>query len=112
MRTVTQSPPLAALDELTLLVVLGLGEQAYGVAVQCGLERGAGRRIALGGVYAALDRLEEKGYLTSAFGEATPQRGGRRKRMFEVTPAGIRALREVRRTRERLWHVVDAGGRG
>jgi DNA-binding PadR family transcriptional regulator len=85
-----------------------LGEDAYGVAVQRRLERDAHRRIALGAVYAALDRLERKGFVASEFGDATPQRGGRRKRMFTATAAGIRALRSARRTRERLWQIVEA----
>ena len=99
---------LGDLEELALLIVVGLGRDAYGVAVQRGLERHARRRIALGAVYAALDRLERKGYLTSAFGEATPRRGGRRKRMFAATPTGIRALQHARRTRDRLWQIVEA----
>lgn len=99
---------LGELEELALLIVVGLGDDAYGVAVQRRLERDAHRRIALGAVYAALDRLERKGYLTSQVGEATPQRGGRRKRMFAATGEGIRALRQVRRTRERLWHIAEA----
>jgi PadR family transcriptional regulator PadR len=105
---VMKAQHLGELEELALLIVIGLRQDAYGVAVQRGLERHARRRIAVGAVYAALDRLERKGYLTSEFGEATPQRGGRRKRMFAATPAGIRALRNVRRTRERLWHIVEA----
>ncbi len=99
---------LGELEELALLIVVGLGEDAYGVAVQRRLERDAHRRIALGAVYAALDRLERKGYLTSEVGEATPQRGGRRKRMFAATREGLRALRQVRQTRERLWHIAEA----
>jgi DNA-binding PadR family transcriptional regulator len=99
---------LGELEELALLIVVALGQDAYGVAVQRGLERDAQRRIALGAVYAALDRLERKGYVTSEIGEASPQRGGRRKRMFIATTAGIRALRATRRTRERLWQIVDA----
>jgi PadR family transcriptional regulator PadR len=102
---------LAELEELALLIVAALGQDAYGVAVQLRLERDAERRIALGAVYAALDRLERKGYVTSEFGDATPQRGGRRKRMFTATPAGIRALRSARSTRERLWQIVEATGR-
>lgn len=102
---------LTELEELTLLIVAALGEDAYGVAVQRRLERDAQRRIALGAVYAALDRLERKGYVVSEFGEATPQRGGRRKRMFAASAAGIRALRSARRTRERLWQSVEATGR-
>ena len=102
---------LAELEELALLIVAALGQDAYGVAVQRRLERDAQRRIAIGAVYAALDRLERKGYVTSEFGDATPQRGGRRKRMFTATPAGIRALRTARRTRDRLWQIIEATGR-
>jgi PadR family transcriptional regulator, regulatory protein PadR len=102
---------LGELEELALLVVVGLGPGAYGVAVQRGLERNAQRRIAIGAVYAALDRLERKGYVTSEVGEATPQRGGRRKRIFAAAPAGLRALQSVRRTRERLWQIAEATGR-
>jgi PadR family transcriptional regulator PadR len=108
-----KSEHLGELEELALLVVVGLGRDAYGVMVQRRLERDARRRMALGAVYAALDRLERKGYLTSEFGEATPQRGGRRKRIFVATAAGIRALHDARRTRDRLWQLVEAEeGRG
>lgn len=103
---------LGELEELALLIVVALGSEAYGVTVQRGLERDAGRAIALGAVYAALDRLERKGFVSSSIAAATPQRGGRRKRMFAATPAGLRALRGVRRTRERLWHIVEAAERG
>lgn len=103
---------LGELEELALLIVVGLGREAYGVAVQRRLEREAHRAVALGAVYAALDRLERKGYLTSSVGEATPQRGGRRKRMVAATPDGIRALRQARRTRERLWNIAQAAEGG
>jgi PadR family transcriptional regulator len=98
---------LSDLEELILLIVMALGDDAYGVAVQRRLERDARRRIALGATYAVLDRLEGHGYLTSAFGEATAQRGGRRKRMFTATVSGVRALEETRRTRERLWQALE-----
>ena len=99
---------LGELEELALLVVMALGPDAYGVAVQRRLERDGRRRVALGAVYAALDRLERKGYLVSELGEATPQRGGKRKRMFAATALGMRELNRVRRTRERLWQIVEA----
>jgi DNA-binding PadR family transcriptional regulator len=102
------SQPLGETEEFALLVVVALGDEAYGVAVQRRLERDARRRLALGAVYAALERLEQKGYLVSQLGDATPQRGGRRKRVFSVTAEGRRAVREVRRTRERLWQLVEA----
>ena len=76
---------LSELEELTLLIVVTLGPDAYSVPIQAKLEKDARRPVALGAVYAALDRLERKGYATSAFGEATPQRGGKRKRMFAAT---------------------------
>jgi DNA-binding PadR family transcriptional regulator len=99
---------LGELEELTLLIVMSLGPDAYGAAAQKGLERHAGRRIALGAVYGALERLERKGFLTSSVGEATRQRGGRRKRIFAHTAEGARALRENRQTRERLWRMAEA----
>ena len=105
-----KSASLSELEELTLLIVVTLGPDAYGVRIQAKLERDARRPVALGAVYAALDRLERKGYATSAFGEATPQRGGKRKRMFAATADGLRVLREARRTRERLWRALEAEG--
>jgi PadR family transcriptional regulator, regulatory protein PadR len=99
---------LGAFEELTLLTVLGLGAQAYGVAVQEKLERDARRAVSLGAVYAALNRLERKGLLVSADGEATPERGGRRKRMFTITADGRRALRAIRATRDRIWRLIES----
>jgi PadR family transcriptional regulator, regulatory protein PadR len=107
------SSTLGDLEEIALLVVIALGDAAYGVAVQQRIEADARRRIALGSVYAALDRLERRGYLRSAFGEATAERGGRRKRIFEATPAAVRALTDLKRTRDRLWRAAEAAeGRG
>ena len=93
---------LAGLEELVLLAAASLGDQAYGVTVQQRLGAETGSPVALGAVYAALDRLERKGYVRSAWGEATPQRGGRRKRMFRVTAPGLTALRAMSRIRSRL----------
>lgn len=94
--------PLVGLEELVLLAAASLGDQAYGVTVQQRLEEESGSAVSLGAVYAALDRLERKGYVRSAWGEATPQRGGRRKRMFRVTAPGVTALRAMSRIRSRL----------
>jgi len=105
--------PLSDLEEVVLLVVVALGDEAYGVAVQQRIESTARRRIALGSVYALLDRLGHRGYLRSAFGEATAERGGRRKRIFDATRSGMRALQEAKRMRQRLWHAAEAAeGRG
>lgn len=90
-------------EELILLAIHGLGEGAYGVAVQQFLDREASRRTSLGAVYAALDRLEAKGLLRSEMTEGSPVRGGRRRRVFIVTREGARTLLALRRVRERLY---------
>jgi DNA-binding PadR family transcriptional regulator len=97
---------LAGFEELVLLAASSLGNHAYGVTVQQRLEEETAAPVALGAVYSVLDRLEEKGYVRSAWGEATPQRGGRRKRMFRVTAPGLTALREMGRIRSRLAQPV------
>lgn len=97
---------LGGTEELVLLAAASLGEHAYGVTVQQRLEQEAGSSVSLGAVYAILDRLERTGYVRSAWGDATPQRGGRRKRMFRVTASGVAALREMGRIRSRLAHIA------
>jgi DNA-binding PadR family transcriptional regulator len=96
-------------EELTLLAVRALGERTYGVPVQQFVERTAGRPVAIGAIYAALERLEVKGCVRSIQGEPTPVRGGKRKRLFEITPLGMRTLKEIRRVRERFWKVIEEG---
>lgn len=97
-------------EELTLLAVRALGEPAYAVPVQRFLEKRAARSVSMGAVYAALGRLEGKGLLQSTIGEVTPERGGKRKRLYEVTPAGMQALEELRRVRENIWKTIEEGG--
>lgn len=93
-------------EELTLLAVLTLGDGAYGVAVQEVIEREADRDVTLGAVYAALERMERKGLLRSAWSEATGERGGKRRRLFSATAEGLRTIGEARRAREALWNAV------
>lgn len=97
---------LAGFEELVLLATASLGEVAYGVTVQQRLEEETGSAVALGAVYAVLERLERKGFVRSSWGEATPQRGGRRKRMFRVSAPGLGALREMGRIRARLGQAI------
>jgi PadR family transcriptional regulator len=99
---------LGAFEELVLLAVAGVGAEAYGITVQERVERDAGRAVSLGAVYATLDRLEEKKYVTSWLGDTGLYRGGRRKRHFSVTAGGHAALRDMRRIRERMWRAVDS----
>lgn len=79
---------------LLLLAILRLHERAYGVTIRLELDR-VGRHVAVGAIYTGLDRLERRGLVKSWVGEATPQRGGRAKRLYEVTQAGRFALRET-----------------
>ena len=97
---------LGEFEEIVLLAAYGLGKHAYGVTIQQRLERAIDRRATIGAVYAALDRLERKRYLTSRVGGATHERGGRRKRYFRLTKAGVKALEAMRADREQMWELV------
>ena len=97
---------LGEFEELTLLAVLSLEDAAYGVAVQDVIERQTGREVTLGAAYAALERMERKGMLRSSLGPSTAERGGKRRRLFSVTPEGLRVLTEARKAREALWNAV------
>jgi len=97
---------LGEMELMVLLAVVRLGDDAYGVPISKELLNLAGREVALGSVYAALDRLQEKGFVTSALGDPTPERGGRAKRYFRVTPAGLRALRMTRTALTNLWSGI------
>ena len=97
---------LGEFEELVLLAVCILEGDAYGVSVRREVKTRAGRTVTLGAVHATLYRLQDKGYLRSELGGATTQRGGRRKRLFFVTNAGLEALREARSWRERMWALI------
>jgi PadR family transcriptional regulator, regulatory protein PadR len=98
---------LGEFEELLLLAIYALGDDTYGVPVQQHVERAAGRRVSMGAVYAALDRLERKEFVRSLTGEATAVRGGKRKRHFSITPSGRQILRDVRSVREQLWRTIE-----
>src|SRR6202453_1421182 len=91
---------------MILLAVLHLGDQAYGVPVSRELERHRGRVVSVGSVYAALERLESKGFITSLLGDPTPERGGKAKRFFRVTKEGLRQVQSTRRVLTRLWRTI------
>jgi len=99
----TRRDYLGNLELIVLLALIRLGEDAYGVPISRELEERGGREVALGSVYAALERLEEKGLVSSQLGEPTPERGGRAKKYFRVTARGLREVRETRRALKRLW---------
>lgn len=94
-------------EELVLLCVRQLDEDASSVEIQRMLRERAERSVALGAIYAALDRLERKKLVESWLGEPTAQRGGRRKRFYRVTTEGEGALEASRRIREALWSGAE-----
>jgi PadR family transcriptional regulator, regulatory protein PadR len=93
---------LGQLEEIVLLATLRLEGNGYGASIQETIEEKTGRDISIGALYATLDRLERKGFVSSRQGEATPERGGRAKRYFKVEAAGMQALSETHRTRAKL----------
>ena len=97
---------LGEFEEIVLLAVAVLTPAAYSVVVAEELEQQTGKTVTTGAVHAALQRLENKGLVSSQMGEATSERGGRRKRIFMVTVAGSRVLHEVRGVRNGLWDRI------
>ena len=102
---------LGEFEEFTLLAVRALGDNTYAVPVQQYVERVTGRPISIGSIYAALGRLEEKGFLHSSMSEAIAQRGGKAKRVYTVTASGLRTARDLHRVRERIWKTITEEGR-
>lgn len=97
---------LSDFELIAMLAVLRLGNNAYGVPIAREIEDQTNREVKLGSIYAALERLEEKGFVTSQLGEPTRERGGRAKRYFRVTTQGMSQVRETQRTLIRLWGSV------
>ena len=101
---------LGEFEELTLLAVRAIKGEAYGVPVQRFVEKATGRNVTMGAVYAALARLEAKGYVRSAVSEPTQVRGGKGRRVFDVTLEGTRTLTSLRRVRDRIWRAIETDG--
>jgi DNA-binding PadR family transcriptional regulator len=98
---------LGEFEELVLLTIALLDEDAYGVTVTQEIERQTGRVADFSTVHVTLKRLQEKGYLSSLMRGATAQRGGRRKRYFTLTTAGYQALQEIQQIRSRYWSQLS-----
>ena len=90
------------LELLLMLALIRLGDDAYGVRIAREIEDRTGRTIPIASVYAALARLEKKGLVVSRVGEPTPERGGRAKIYFRITPKGLRAARQAHSALARL----------
>jgi PadR family transcriptional regulator, regulatory protein PadR len=99
---------LTDLELMILLAVMRVGEDAYAVPVAKEIEKTGGREVALAVVYATLDRLEQRDLVASSVGDPTPERGGRAKRFFRVTPTGLRQVRNTQTALTALWTGVPA----
>lgn len=93
-------------EELILTLVAALRENAYGAAITIEIEQWLGRKVTLSAVHVILYRLEDMGYIKSIVGGATNERGGRRKRIYSITNAGIAVLRTMKETRTEIWKLV------
>lgn len=94
---------LTKLEELILLSVWRLKENAYGTTIYKYIADITGKKLSLGGIYFPLDRLTKKGYLTAYIGEATPTRKGLSKRYYALTGSGIQALNDIKRVNDIMW---------
>jgi PadR family transcriptional regulator, regulatory protein PadR len=106
VEVMTERGYLGEFELMILLAVINLGDDAYGVPISRELEVQRGRDVSVGSVYAALDRLENKGLVASSLGDPTPERGGKAKRYFRVTKEGLRQVHETRRVLSKLWQAL------
>jgi len=99
---------LGEFEELVLLTVASLQREAYGVEIKRTLEERMKTKLSVGSIQSALKRMEEKGFLTSEFGEASQVRGGKRKRIYSTTDFAHRVLSEMKEIRAGLWNTIPA----
>lgn len=99
---------LGEFEHLLLLAVMRLGDEAYGVTMRREIEARTGRTVSLGAIYPTMDRLEERGLVSSRMGPPTGERGGRSRRYFRLEPAGERALRAQRDMLASMWNGHEA----
>lgn len=104
----SQDTLLGAFEELVLLALAHLGGQAYGMQVRREIERRSGREVAIGAVYATLERMQEKGFLASQMASGSGERRGRPRKFFSLQPTGLQALRHAQRLHEKMWKGIDA----
>ena len=97
---------IGELEELILLLIVMLKEEAYGLAIRKALKEEAYRNVTIGAVHGTVNRLESKGFIESSMGGATEERGGRRKRIFTITAAGKNVLQKSRDVKVNLWRQI------
>lgn len=94
-------------EEYLLLAVRRLKDNAYGVAIRDQIIQATGKTWAYGALYVMLNRLERKGYLSSNFSDPSPRRGGKSKRIFQLTSLGLKALREIKEVQQSVWAGIE-----
>jgi PadR family transcriptional regulator PadR len=104
------SAALGEFEQIVMLAILRLGDTAYAVSIRWEIAARTGRELAPGALYTTLDRLEEKGLISSRRGDPTPQRGGRAKRYFKVSAKGITAVARVQRSYRSLMEGLKLPG--
>lgn len=97
---------LGEFQEIVLLSILILDDQAYGLKIQKEISQRLKRHLSRGALHTALSRLEEKGFLESHIGGATAERGGRRKRYYKLTASGKQSLKQAKELREEMWNMI------
>jgi DNA-binding PadR family transcriptional regulator len=104
------APSLGEFEQVVLLAILRLGDNAYGVSISAEITSCTGRDPAPGALYTTLDRLEDKGLIASRMGDPTPQRGGRAKRYFTLNAKGLRAITHAQQSYRRLLEGCELPG--
>lgn len=99
---------LGEFEEVVMLTVAILYDNAYGVSIKKEIESRLSRKVSVGALQSALKRLEDKGYLASVDKEATQERAGRPKRFFQITALGKRAMEHTKETRNALWDAIPS----
>ncbi len=98
---------LSKTEELILLCVWKLVDDAYGVNIRNYLMEATGKKFSIGGIYVPLDRLVRKGFLTTFQGDPTPERGGMSKRYYKITSEGMKVLNESKKVYDLMWSDLD-----
>ncbi len=101
---------LGGFEQIVLLSILRLGETAYGVRVRAEIAEHTGRDVTPGALYTTLERLEDKGFVTSRLGDPTPERGGRAKRYYKVSASGFKAVKRVQNAYQSLLTGLELIG--
>lgn len=99
---------LSRSDEILMLSILRLEDQAYGVSIVKDVLKRTGKKLTFGSLWVSLDILHRRGYVEKTLGDPTPERGGRRKLYYALTPKGIKALEEARAFQKSLWRGIPS----